>query len=80
MWPASRRTSQLEDESVDPVPTPEAAPADALPSPMEGLPVGATFGSLVHAVLEEADPHAPDLHAELAGTGPRPAAVLARST
>ncbi|MDX6291954.1 MAG: exodeoxyribonuclease beta subunit [Kribbellaceae bacterium] len=59
--------SQLEDESVDPVPTPEAAPADALPSPMDGLPAGATFGSLVHAVLEDADPHAPDLHAELAG-------------
>ena len=33
---------------------------------MEGLPAGATFGSLVHAVLEEADPHAPDLAAELA--------------
>ena len=59
--------SQLEDESVDSVPTPEAAPADALPSPMDGLPAGATFGSLVHAVLEEADPLAPDLHAELAG-------------
>jgi exodeoxyribonuclease V beta subunit len=59
--------SQLEDESVDPVPTPEAAPTDALPSPMDGLPAGATFGSLVHAVLEEADPQAPDLHAELAG-------------
>ncbi|GAA1646382.1 exodeoxyribonuclease V subunit beta [Kribbella alba] len=59
--------SQLEDESVDPVPTPEAAPTDAVPSPMDGLPAGATFGSLVHAVLEEADPQAPDLHAELAG-------------
>ncbi|MFI5707157.1 UvrD-helicase domain-containing protein [Kribbella sp. NPDC051620] len=58
--------SQLEDESVDPAPTPESAPADALPSPMDGLPAGATFGSLVHAVLEEADPQAPDLHAELA--------------
>ncbi|TDU84009.1 DNA helicase/exodeoxyribonuclease V beta subunit [Kribbella voronezhensis] len=58
--------SQLEDESVDPTPMPEAASADALPSPMDGLPTGATFGSLVHAVLEEADPKAPDLHAELA--------------
>lgn len=58
--------SQLEDESVDAVSTAEAATVDALPSPMEGLPVGATFGSLVHAVLEEADPLAPDLHAELA--------------
>ena len=59
--------SQLEDESVDSAPTPEAAPAEALASPMDGLPAGATFGSLVHAVLEEADPLAPDLHAELTG-------------
>ncbi|MGO1166856.1 MAG: UvrD-helicase domain-containing protein [Janibacter sp.] len=36
-----------------------------LPSPMAELPVGAGFGSLVHAVLEEADPVAPDLLAEL---------------
>ncbi len=34
-------------------------------SPMAGLPVGATFGSLVHAVLEHADPEAPDFAAEL---------------
>ncbi len=58
----------LEDESVEPVPTPAVAvPSDEQPSPMEGLPAGASFGSLVHAVLEDADPHAPDLHAELAG-------------
>ena len=36
-----------------------------LASPMADLPVGATFGSLVHAVLEHADPVAPDLRAEL---------------
>jgi exodeoxyribonuclease V beta subunit len=35
-------------------------------SPMSELPAGAAFGSLVHAVLEHADPHAPDLAAELA--------------
>jgi exodeoxyribonuclease V beta subunit len=34
-------------------------------SPMNGLPAGATFGSLVHAVLEHADPLATDLRAEL---------------
>jgi exodeoxyribonuclease V beta subunit len=39
----------------------------AVPSPMAGLPVGATFGSLVHAVLEHADPDAPDLREELLG-------------
>ena len=42
-----------------------AAPAPDVPSPMAGLPVGATFGSLVHAVLEHADPAAPDWRAEL---------------
>jgi exodeoxyribonuclease V beta subunit len=34
-------------------------------SPMAHLPVGATFGSLVHAVLEEADFQATDLGSEL---------------
>ncbi len=43
-----------------------AAPTDAfVVSPMADLPVGATFGSLVHAVLEHADPDAPDLRTEL---------------
>ncbi|MBO9522159.1 MAG: UvrD-helicase domain-containing protein [Nocardioidaceae bacterium] len=36
-----------------------------LPSPMDGLPAGAEFGSLVHGVLEHADPQADDLLAEL---------------
>ena len=34
---------------------------------MATLPVGATFGSLVHAVLEHTDPDAADLRAELLG-------------
>jgi len=38
-----------------------------LSSPMADLPVGATFGSLVHAVLEHADPGADDFRAELLG-------------
>ncbi|WP_257423963.1 UvrD-helicase domain-containing protein [Nocardioides carbamazepini] len=42
-------------------------PAFAVPSPMAGLPVGTTFGSLVHAVLEHADPAVPDLRTELLG-------------
>jgi exodeoxyribonuclease V beta subunit len=37
-----------------------------LPSPMNDLPAGATFGSLVHGVLEHADPQSPDFEAELA--------------
>jgi exodeoxyribonuclease V beta subunit len=47
-----------------PVQAPEADRPD-LPSPMEQLPGGATFGSLVHGVLEHADPQADDLLTEL---------------
>ncbi len=42
---------------------PAASPA--LPSPMADVPGGAALGSLVHAVLEGADPSAPDLGDEL---------------
>jgi exodeoxyribonuclease V beta subunit len=42
-----------------------AGSSGVVPSPMGGLPVGATFGSLVHAVLELTDPDAPDLREEL---------------
>lgn len=57
-----------EDETValEAVSAPPSIAGD-VPSPMAGLPVGATFGSLVHAVLEHADPDAPDLRAELLG-------------
>ena len=41
------------------------------------LPVGATFGSLVHAVLEHTDPEAPDLRAELAAPRRRAARLVA---
>jgi len=61
-----------EPESVVPLPSiPSAGDgvAASVVSPMAGLPVGATFGSLVHAVLEHADPAAPehsgDLRSEL---------------
>ncbi|MFT3873386.1 MAG: UvrD-helicase domain-containing protein [Nocardioides sp.] len=64
--------SPLEDEPEDaddepqlPVEVAAEATVD-LPSPMADLPAGAAFGSLVHAVLEKADPQAADLRAELA--------------
>ncbi len=38
----------------------------AIVSPMSDMPAGAAFGSLVHAVLEHADPAARDLSGELA--------------
>ncbi len=58
------------DEAEQQAPTGSAtdtsgSTADDLVSPMEDLPAGATFGSLVHAVLEHADPQAADLTAEL---------------
>ncbi|HEU4361304.1 MAG TPA: UvrD-helicase domain-containing protein, partial [Mycobacterium sp.] len=55
------------DDEADDVPVAVAPPpvgAD-LVSPMAELPAGAAFGSLVHAVLETADPFAADLAAEL---------------
>ncbi len=48
-----------------PVPDPAEAGVVAVPSPMADLPMGAKFGTLVHAVLETADPSASDLAAEL---------------
>jgi exodeoxyribonuclease V beta subunit len=59
--------STRDDEIDDAVAvTSEAPSAEAdVVSPMSELPAGATFGSLVHAVLETADPFAPDLAAEL---------------
>jgi len=57
-----------DDEDLPPLVDPAPAdPALAVASPMAELPVGATFGSLVHAVLEHADPGADDLRAELLG-------------
>ncbi|MBS43581.1 MAG: exodeoxyribonuclease V subunit beta [Nocardioides sp.] len=57
------------DDAAGPVEAADGADAEgaaaALVSPMALLPAGATFGSLVHAVLEHADPEAPDLAAEV---------------
>ncbi len=80
--PAPSATSEPEDPPRDDEPPLDAATRPAGPaepvsaptaqwpeSPMAQLPVGAVFGSLVHAVLEHADPAAPqrsgDWRAEL---------------
>ena len=56
---------ELDDEVGD-VPVHEAADVGSdVASPMADLPKGAKFGTLVHAVLETADPFAADLAAEL---------------
>jgi exodeoxyribonuclease V beta subunit len=55
---------EKDDEAADiPVTTPPSGPS--VPSPMADLPTGAKIGTLVHAVLETADPLAADLAAEL---------------
>ncbi|MCV7198477.1 exodeoxyribonuclease V subunit beta [Mycobacterium angelicum] len=56
---------EVRDDEVDAtVVTAPRAGADVV-SPLADMTSGATFGSLVHAVLETADPHAPDLAGEL---------------
>jgi exodeoxyribonuclease V beta subunit len=55
---------ELDDEVAEIPLLSSAADAD-VPSPMADLPAGAKFGTLVHAVLETADPFAADLAAEL---------------
>jgi exodeoxyribonuclease V beta subunit len=56
--------TELDDEVGD-IALTQAASGPDLPSPMADLPTGAKFGSLVHAVLETADPFAADLATEL---------------
>ena len=64
--------SSKDDEVEDlPLEASEPPAAESLLSPMADLPGGPTFGSLVHAVLETADPWADDLEAELAGQADR---------
>ena len=54
-----------EDEGGAPPPALTPAVSDDMLSPMRDLPMGAAFGTLVHAVLETVDPQAPDLAAAL---------------
>lgn len=56
--------SELDDEVGD-IPLATTAAGSDLPSPMAELPMGARFGTLVHAVLETADPFAVDLAGEI---------------
>ena len=56
---------ELDDEVADIALTSHCRGRRRLPSPMGDLPTGAKFGTLVHAVLENADPLAADLAAEL---------------
>jgi exodeoxyribonuclease V beta subunit len=55
---------ELDDEVAE-IPLVTSATGAEVPSPMADLPSGAKFGTLVHAVLETADPFAVDLAGEL---------------
>jgi len=62
-------TGERDDEEMPDGLPPGTDDADAalrtVLSPMAGLPAGTSFGTLVHAVLENTDPQAADLRAEL---------------
>ena len=53
------------DDEVGDLPLLQPSTGAHVPSPMADLPKGAKFGTLVHAVLETADPFAADLAVEL---------------
>ena len=64
--PVSSEPEVIElDDEVAEIPLTTSAVGADVPSPMADLPMGAKFGTLVHAVLETADPFAADLAAEL---------------
>ncbi|WP_237570042.1 UvrD-helicase domain-containing protein [Mycolicibacterium lacusdiani] len=58
--------AELDDEASAEIPLALPPAGPSVPSPMADLPTGAKFGTLVHSVLETADPTAADLGAELA--------------
>lgn len=55
---------ELDDETSD-IALVQPSSGPSTPSPMADLPTGAKFGTLVHSVLETADPLAADLASEL---------------
>ncbi|OBK70922.1 exodeoxyribonuclease V subunit beta [Mycobacterium sp. 1274761.0] len=64
--PVSSEPEVIElDDEVAEIPLTTTAVGADVPSPMAHLPMGAKFGTLVHAVLETADPFAVDMAAEL---------------
>ncbi len=62
---ASEPEVGVRDDEVEAVAITAPPSGPEVPSPLAAMPAGATFGSLVHAVLETADPGADDLGAEL---------------
>ena len=56
---ASEPEVGVRDDEVEAVVVTAPAGGDEVVSPMADMPAGATFGSLVHAVMETADPGVP---------------------
>jgi len=71
----STGTMLLTDLSAEGAPLDAAQGLTAVPSPMGHLPKGATFGTLVHALLEATDFAADDARAQLAAEAERLGAV-----
>ncbi|HUH68679.1 MAG TPA: exodeoxyribonuclease V subunit beta [Mycobacterium sp.] len=63
---ASEPEVDARDDEVEAVVVTAPAPGHEVTSPLAAMPAGAAFGSLVHAVLQTADPSAADLAFELA--------------
>ncbi|HSK60353.1 MAG TPA: 3'-5' exonuclease, partial [Actinomycetospora sp.] len=65
--PLSEPEDRTLTDETEPDEAPTAPPDDVppMPSPLADLPVGAAFGTLVHAVLETVDAATPDLHRAL---------------
>ena len=59
------------DEAGDEEAEPAAPDQTGALSPMDGLPAGAAFGTIVHAVLEACDPASPTLRDDLTMAGDR---------
>ena len=68
--------TELDDE-VGEIPLTETASGSDMPSPMADLPAGAKFGTLVHAVLETADPLADRSRCRARDADPRAFKVVA---
>ncbi|MBY6414066.1 UvrD-helicase domain-containing protein [Rhodococcus sp. BP-252] len=61
---SSEPESPVKDDEPEEAPPIDDA-LDGIPSPMNGLPAGAAFGTLVHEILEHLDTSAVDLDAEV---------------
>jgi len=60
-----------EADGIDNATEPAPAPSGGALSPMDGLPAGAGFGTIVHAIMEACDPSSSTLHEDLVSAAAR---------